>query len=216
LANVEELIREFLRWAADLPDLLFFLTLFSGALLEYVFPPFPGDMVTAFGAILITQGKKFLTVFLGVNLGSAGGFLLDYLFGLWLSNPNRRFRQWGPRWEKMGRGIDRIARGFDRHPELYLVVNRFLPGIRALFFVAAGFARVKVWKVLLYGMLSAVVWSLLLIAAGYLVGKNLDRLLLWLNRYTWAAWIILITVVGVALMRYFRKRRREGSQSRAN
>lgn len=194
--------------AKDIPGFTFFGVMFAGGFLEYVFPPIPGDLWTAGGAILIARGQKFLTVFLGVNLGSLMGFLVDYAFGAWLANPKRRFRTWGPRWARLGRGIDKVAAGFDRHPEFYLSINRFLPGVRALFFVAAGFGRVRLWKVVVFGLLSACLWSLLLIAGGFMVGKKLDRLLDLVMRYTWAAWGIIILVAAVMAIRFWRRRRR--------
>ncbi len=208
--DFKETVENLLQYPEQFSDLTVFGAMLSGSLLEYVFPPIPGDIWTVGGSILIARGKKFLTVFLGVTLGSAMGFLIDYGFGIWLSNPDRRFRHWGPRWERLGRGIDRIAQGFERHTAFYLVVNRFLPGIRALFFVAAGFARVKIWKVLTFGLIGAIIWNLLLIGLGYLLGYNLERLLVWLTRYTWAAFIILAAVILVVFLRFYRNRRRTG------
>ncbi len=206
--EVQRAIEQVLERADDMPGFVLFAVMFAGSFLEYVFPPVPGDLCTVAGAILIARGQKFLTVFLGVNLGSAVGFLIDYFFGVWLANPARRFRHWGPRWERLGRGIDRIAVGFERHTALYLVVNRFLPGVRALFFVAAGFARVPVGKVLAFGLAGSVIWSLLLIGAGFAVGLNLEALLRWVGIYNWAAGGILIAVVAVMAVRHLRKSRK--------
>jgi membrane protein DedA with SNARE-associated domain len=210
--DFRETLDHLLRNAETIPDFAFFSVMFAGSFLEYVFPPVPGDLWTAGGAILISRGQKFLTVFLGVSLGSLAGFLVDYAFGRWLANPERRFRHWGPRWERMGRGIDRIATGFDRHPELYLMVNRFLPGIRALFFVAAGFGRVPVWKVVTFGLLSSIAWNLLLIAAGAAVGRKLDALIGWVANYTWAAWCILGVIAIVLLVRFLIRRRKTAKE----
>ena len=205
---MEELIRDILERAERIPDAALFGAMLLGAFLEYVFPPVPGDLWTAGGAILVARGQSFWMVFLGVNTGSVLGFLLDYAFGAWLANPRRRFRHWGPSWERMGRGIDRVAEGFSRHPAFYLFLNRFLPGIRALVFVAAGFARVSLWKVLLFGVLSSLAWNLLLVGLGYTVGMNLDLLLTWLSRYTWAVWAVLVVVLGAVVLRVWRARRR--------
>jgi membrane protein DedA with SNARE-associated domain len=190
-----------------------FLVMFGGSLLEYICPPLPGDFCTVAGAILIARGHRFLTIFLAVNLGAATGFLIDYGFGVWLADPARPFRHRGPRWERLGRGIDRIARGFEKHTALYLVVNRFLPGVRALFFVAAGFARVPLWKVVVFGLASAALWNLLLIGAGFTVGRNLDRLLAFLAIYNQAAFAVLATTAGVLLARWWIRRRRSSGDA---
>ncbi len=207
--EIRETVDHVLSHAESIPDMAFFGLMFAGSLLEYVIPPIPGDLWTAAGAILIARGQKFLTVFLGVNLGSAAGFLIDYLFGFWLARPGRGFRRWGPRWERMGLALDRIARGFERHTAMYLAVNRFLPGIRALFFVAAGFARVPIWKVLVFGLASSVAWNLILIGAGFSVGLNFERLTAWMATYTWAAWAALAAAAAIFAIRLAAKRRRK-------
>lgn len=206
--GLKEILETILEHGDQVSDHVLFFAMFAGSLLEYIFPPVPGDLWTAAGAILIARGHGFLPVFLGVNIGSAAGFLLDYAFGWWLSNPQRQFRHWGPRWERLGRGIDSVAAGFDRHPAFYLVVNRFLPGVRAFFFVAAGFGRVPLWKVLTFGLLSSVAWNLLLIAAGYAVGRQFDRLIDWMEHYTWGAWVVLAVVVIVIAVRFLRRKRK--------
>ncbi len=208
--DLRGLLEHLLQHADQISALVFFWAMFAGSLFEYVFPPVPGDLWTAAGAILIARGQKFITIFLAVNLGAAVGFTIDYAFGAWLSSPRRRFRAWGPRWERLGSALDRIAKGFERHTELYLVVNRFLPGIRALFFVAAGFARVPLWKVLTFGIASSLAWNLILIGGGFAVGKNFDLLARWLDRYTWAAWAVVISAVLLVLARLFLRRRRQG------
>jgi len=205
---VKEFLEHLLRHAETIPGFAFFGMMFAGSFFEYVFPPVPGDAWTALGAILIARGQKFLTIFLGVNLGALTGFLVDYAFGRWLGNPARGFRRWGPRWERIGRGIDRISAGFDRHPAIYLTMNRFLPGVRALFFVAAGYGRVPLWKVVVFGLASSIAWNLLLIAGGFAVGLELDVLLDWVARYTSVVWIGLALAAVCFAVRFIRKRRR--------
>ena len=54
----------------------------GSAMVEYVFPPFPGDTITLFGAVLITAyGWSFAAVFGAVMLGSMAGAMADYYLG---------------------------------------------------------------------------------------------------------------------------------------
>ena len=204
---MEQLLDRIFLWANQSPGWIYFFV-FAGALLEYLFPPFPGDLSTVLGAILSPQDHRFWKLFLAVNLGSSIGFGLDYAFGIWLADPHRRFRHWSPRWEKLGTGIDRVAALFERHAALYLIANRFLPGLRALFFVAAGFARVPAWKVFSLGLLSSGLWSLLLLSAGAAIGYKRDVLTNWLATYTGVVWAILLALVGLYLLCFFVRRRR--------
>jgi membrane protein DedA with SNARE-associated domain len=168
--------------------------LFLSAMIEYVLPPFPGDTVTLFGAFLAAvEGWSVPLVFVAVTAGSVAGAALDYGLGRRLSRMpacsltgrRRRLRELA---------VPLVIR-FERHGSAYIAINRFLPGIRALLFVAAGMARLPVSRVLLWGAISAAVWNALIIAAGFAVGASWPRLLGWLRTYTTVAWIAVGLVV---------------------
>jgi membrane-associated protein len=161
------------------------------ALVEYVFPPFPGDTITLFGAFLITaRGWSFVGVFGAVLVGSGAGAMADF----WLGKVLQRRHIGGDRLRAL---VDR----FQRHGEAYIVLNRFLPGVRALFFVAAGMANMRWTRVLLWAMVSAALWNLLLIAIGSAVGANFEALLRFFATYSRLVWIALGVVVAVWIAR---------------
>ncbi len=179
--------------------------LFVSAAVEYVFPPFPGDSVTLFGAFLAaTEGWSVPLVFTVVTLGSLVGAVLDYAFGRRLAKIPRD-RLSGRRRALMERAQSIVVR-FERHGAVYIAVNRFLPGIRALFFVAAGMARLPVGKVILWGAVSAAAWNALIIGAGFAVGKNWDRLSELLRTYTLVAWIVVGVVIATLIVRWWLKK----------
>ncbi len=146
------------------------LLLFLASFLEYVFPPVPGDAVAVLGAWYATHGGLSWTVlFLSLSLGAMAGTAFDWRLGLWL----------GARLDDraaVGRldrdRLERFERAYRRWGGLLLVVNRFLPGVRAFFFIAAGAARIPLWKVLLYGGISAALWNVVLLGAGALLARN--------------------------------------------
>jgi membrane-associated protein len=81
---------------------------------------------------------------------------------------------------------------------MYLVVNRFLPALRAFFFVGAGMSRMNVGPVIVFGGISAALWNALLMGIGYAVGNNWDVLRDLAERYAVATLIlVVITVIGL-------------------
>jgi membrane protein DedA with SNARE-associated domain len=100
------------------------------------------------------------------------------------------------------RALDAVRRGYARHGGMYLAVNRFLPALRAFFFVGAGLSRMSMGAVLLYGGLSALVWNAILMGVGYAVGSNWDALSDLAERYT-AATLVLIVIVAVGILARF-------------
>lgn len=192
-------------FASERDHPLGFAALFASALLEYVFPPFPGDTITLFGAVLITAyGWSAAGVFGAVLSGSVGGGMLAYALGRRL-----RARQRADAPGARRAAIDRVIARFERHGPAYLVVNRFLPGLRAFFFVAAGMAGMRARDVLLYGAISAALWNAVIIGAGAALGANLDTLERWVTRYSAAVWIALgAALVGYLAWRLVRRHRR--------
>ena len=85
---------------------------------------------------------------------------------------------------------------------MYLAANRFLPALRAFFFIGAGLSRMNAAPVLLYGGISAAVWNAILMAAGYAIGNNWDVLRDVAQRYA-AATLILVVVAVVGVVARF-------------
>ena len=75
-------LERFLDFLHSLPDLLVYILLGLSAYVENVFPPIPGDTITAFGAFLVGIGRlSFLGVYLSTTLGSLLGFLSLFALG---------------------------------------------------------------------------------------------------------------------------------------
>ena len=178
------------------------------AMVEYIFPPFPGDTITLFAAVLITAyGWHFGAVFAAVMAGSLAGSMLAFYLGSWLRR-RRQARSQAAEPAEQQALIDRLVARFHRHGAAYLMINRFLPGIRALFFVAAGMAGMRPLAVLFYSGISAAAWNLAIIAIGSALGANFDTLLSWVQRYTAVVWALIGVIAVLLLIRWLYRRRR--------
>ena len=141
-----------------------YVVLALSALIEYLFPPFPGDTVALFGVFLAaTAGYSPLGVFVALTLGSIIGGVATWGFGRWLGDRKERWPKFLRR-PSIERGLDKVQRGFETRGAWYLAANRFLPALRAFFFVGAGLARLPLRSVLIWGGLSAIAWNALLLA----------------------------------------------------
>jgi membrane protein DedA with SNARE-associated domain len=183
------------------------LVLFFATLVEYVFPPFPGDLLVVLGAWYAVDGAlSWPATFASVTAGALVGAWIDYRIGVAVG---RRLE--GRLAARSGLSAARLARfeaSYRRWGDVLLVVNRFFPGVRAFFFIAAGASRIPLRKVLLYGGISAALWNALLLAGGALFAKNAAELVALFERYTRVAWTVVIVgaVVAVAVLVLRRRR----------
>lgn len=206
---METAIREFLNALEFTP--VAWIVVFLSAAFEYVFPPFPGDTVVLAGAFLVyARDWPLALVFLAICLGSIAGMIVDYAFGRWIASRDLRWRMASPRWAKIGLQLDRVLPYFARCPERYLVVNRFLPSIRGLFFVAAGMTSVTLWRVVVFGGLSAVIWNTLLFVLGGWIGANWESLASVLSTYNRVMWALVVAVILTLIARSVWRRRGPG------
>ena len=192
------MLDEFLHTLEHGPQYWAYALVVAAAAIEYVFPPVPGDTVALFAVALAVRAQlSWVLVYLSMTLGALLGGLAAWGFGVWLANHEE---SWPSFLKTPGatRALDAVRRGYDRHGAMYLVANRFLPALRAFFFVGAGVSRMNVGPVIVFGGISAALWNALLMGIGYAVGSNWDVLRDLAERYAVATLIlVVIAVVGV-------------------
>lgn len=140
-----------IQWIGPQNWWLAFVVLFMAGMLEYLFPPVPGDSTMLFGFFLVGRGDLPLWLALTATLaGSTTGALLAYRIGYRLGGRYFFLR----RSARTGPIRARLERWFDRYGARIVIVNRFLPGVRAFFLFLAGTRRLPLGPVLAYATIS--------------------------------------------------------------
>jgi membrane protein DedA with SNARE-associated domain len=153
-----------------LPNTLIYFLLGVSAFVENVFPPIPGDTITAFGAFLVgTKRLHFFGVYLSTVLGSVSGFMFLFWIGDLLG---RRFFLERDYWFFKAQDIIKAEEWFRKYGYLLILMNRFFPGIRSVISIAGGISRLKIHRVLLLALISCGAWNLIWIFFGYMLGSN--------------------------------------------
>jgi len=199
----------FLSFLNSLPNTLLYFLLGVSAFVENVFPPIPGDTITAFGAFLVgTQRLSFLGVYLATTFGS----LLGFMFLFWIGNllGRRFFIERDYRFFR-AQDIIRAEEWFQKYGYFLILLNRFFPGIRSVISIAGGISQLKVLRVILLALISACVWNLIWIAVGYSIGTNWEivkeKMTHIMFNYNLAVLILLGIVIGIVLLKMLKKRR---------
>lgn len=168
------MLQQILDWLTSLPGVAMYAVLALVAAIENVFPPFPADMVVAFGGFLAARAQRSLVVtFLVVWLGNVSGAMLMYALG-------RRYGA-GPLVARMGggdavRAQERLQALYGRYGTLALFVSRFLPGVRGFVPPLAGAAKVPAPRTTLVIALASAVWYGGICYLAYRIGNNWDAL----------------------------------------
>ncbi|MBN1500808.1 MAG: DedA family protein [Spirochaetes bacterium] len=167
---MENKILQLLNSLNGLPDWVFYVILFFSAILENIFPPIPGDTVTAFGAYLVSKNiLSFFWVYISTTLGSGIGYFIMFFTGKKFGRDffiKRNFRFFP------ASKILKAEKKFIKLKYSAVLFNRFFPGIRSAIAIVSGIINLKSLPVFFISLVSAAGWNFLWIFTGYMLGKK--------------------------------------------
>jgi membrane protein DedA with SNARE-associated domain len=187
-------------WLVDLFARYGYLVVFAGVFLENAGLPVPGETALLAGAALAKFGRLSLfwvivTAICAAILGDNLGFLIGRKAGRGLAERHG--------W-KIGLTRARLAqfdRFFDRHGAKTVFIARFVTGLRVFCAFLAGSSGLEWRTFLLYNAMGAIVWSITIAAAGYLLAYSWDTLEKWIGRTGLIALAAIGLVAVLAVMR---------------
>ena len=147
--------------------------------LENIIPVIPSEIVQPYAGF-VAQKDGFgavLLMILVATIGSVVGSLAMYAIAASIG-PVRlrafviRYGSWVGISEHE---LTRAENWFDRRATISVLVGRCVPLIRAVVSIPAGFRRMKLLPYTLYTAIGSLVWNILLIGAGALLGDNWER-----------------------------------------
>lgn len=197
----DALVRDLGQWGV--------VVLGAAALIEYLFPPFPGDTITLLGGAYSARGDHPLWLVLSLlMLFSEVGMAITWRVGVALGHRLDAAKE-GPLFFGVTHEQLRKAQALMRRRGTWvLLLNRFLPSFRAVLFVAAGASATPLSRVLVLGSISALAWNGLLLGVGAAVGANAERLEAWLSRYRLIALgVVAVVALAVLFARWLRRKR---------
>lgn len=201
---------DFLRTLADLHPVWLYLTIFGVAYIENIFPPSPSDVVVVFGGALAALGEaSFVLALFSGAMGSTLGFVTMYAIGKWFG---RRILDEGKIRFIPKESIEKLEGWFTRYGYWLIVANRFLAGTRAVVSFFAGMSELRLDITTILSFVSSLVWYGILIAVGYMLGNNWERIGGYLSTYSQIVTGIVVAIALVLAVRYaIKKRKMRGS-----
>lgn len=165
----------FTGFAADVIDAIGETGVGLLAFIETVFPPIPSEIVLALAGYLSERGD--LNVFLVVVAATAGtttGALALYGLGAWFGE--ERAKRLLARLPLVDRAdLDKASAWFDRHGEPVVFFGRFVPIVRSMVSIPAGAQRMPIGRFMALTTAGSGIWNVALIAAGYALGTQFEK-----------------------------------------
>ncbi|HEV7858581.1 MAG TPA: DedA family protein [Pyrinomonadaceae bacterium] len=174
---------------------------FFGVMLENAGLPVPGETILlAAGFFAATGHFKLTTVMLvaatGAVVGDNVGFAIGHHYGRGFLLRYGRFIFLTPA------RLEHINGFFERHGNKTILVARFITGLRVFAALLAGASKMR-WRVfLVYNMVGAILWSIVITTLGYLFGNSWPLLERWVGR----SGLFMLLALVVALLIVWRVR----------
>jgi membrane protein DedA with SNARE-associated domain len=184
-------------------DDLGYFGIFIGMMIESTIFPIPSEIILIPAGALIAKGEMSLSiVFAMAILGTIAGALASFLFASFFGRivVNRLVRRYGKFLFLTPKRLEKIDDYFIKHGEITTFVGRLIPIARHLISLPAGFARMNVFKFLIYTILGAGIWSALLIYLGYLFWDRLEWINVQLNSFYVPILILIFIVIIIYIL----------------
>ncbi|HEY0242935.1 MAG TPA: DedA family protein [Gemmatimonadaceae bacterium] len=195
-----------INWLSALPISTLYPAIGLISALENVFPPFPADVVVAFGSFLAARGEAspyttFLVSWIGNLLGAALMYFIGRRYG------SSAFMSRLERWAGAG-AEQRLMTLYGRYGLPALFISRFLPAVRAVVPPFAGAMKLPVLPVTMAIGAASGIWFAFITFIAYRAGENWEVLYATIVR---SGKIVAICatalVILVALFFYLRRRK---------
>lgn len=199
------MVEEVITFLKTVDPILIYLSVFSIAFIENIFPPFPSDVIVAFsGALSVVSNVSLPVIILFAVAGSTSGFITMYLIGRFAGN---KILEKGKIKFISLDVLKEVERWFQKYGYWLIVGNRFLAGTRAVISFFAGVSELDLKKTIILSAVSSFVWNVILIMVGFFVGHNLSKISELITTYNKIVFAVLLAIALYFILKFiFRKK----------
>jgi membrane protein DedA with SNARE-associated domain len=148
-----------------------YVSVFILMTMESMIFPVPSEAVLPPAGLLIAQGRFSMAgVVIASTLGSIVGSLISYWIGVYGGRPF--VEKFGKYFLLDKKALNVSEKYFTKHGDLTIFVCRFIPVVRHIVSIPAGFGKMNIWKFILYTVIGAGMWNAFLTWAGVRWGQQ--------------------------------------------
>jgi len=174
--------------------------------------PLPSELILPFAGWAVARGTiEPLTgvpwtyagaVVAGV-VGNTLGSLISYAIGAYGGRP--LLARYGKYVLISAHDVDLAERWFARFGDVTVFFSRMLPVVRTFISIPAGIARMPLWRFVLFSVLGAIPWVMLLVWGGVVLGDHWLELKHQLKGLDYVVVAALALLIGLFLWRHLRQ-----------
>ncbi len=194
----------------DLMENFGYIGIFLLIAVENIFPPIPSELILTFGGFMTTYTNlNIVIMIIFATLGALTGALALYYVGK-IFNKRRLMKIVSGKVGKVLRlkaeDIEKADYWFDTKGHITVFFCRFIPIVRSLISIPAGMSEMPMKKFIVYTTLGTLIWNTVLVTLGSLMGKNWEKIVLFMNDYSHIVLIILVILFIAAIIYFYSKR----------
>ncbi|ALN73107.1 DedA family protein [Aureimonas sp. AU20] len=158
---------------------------------------FEGEVFAIIGGFLAYRGTHPLWLMSSLAfIGSFCGDLAVFLFARYFSNSD-----WVSRWKRKPK-FTKALRLVDRFQAYFVIVNRYIYGLRMPGLIALGLSSISVPRFLILNFLGAAIWAGIFTTIGYVFGYSIASVFQHLEMMEHGM-MIFLAVLALALLGFF-------------
>jgi len=174
-----------------------YVTVFITMVMESMVFPVPSEAVMPFAGFLVAEGKfTFFLVVLISTFGSITGSLISYAIGYY--GEHAIVRKYGRFLMLDNEELDATESFFNKYGEVTIFISRFIPVVRHLISIPAGFAQMNVIRFTIFTVIGAGLWNSFLAYCGFYLKSNWEAIM----KYSKVV-DVLVMIILAALFLYF-------------
>ncbi|MFH0805540.1 MAG: DedA family protein [Patescibacteria group bacterium] len=200
---MELILETIINWGLDLISEIGYLGITLLMTIESSFIPFPSEIVIPPAAYLAQQGEMniFLVILSGI-IGSLLGALINYFLAYTLgrkiiySLADSKILKFLLINKKK---VVKAEKYFLRYGNFSTFIGRFIPAVRQLISIPAGFSKMNLKNFTLYTFLGSSIWVIVLAILGYAFGSN-KELIAEYYEYISISFVVLSVILIIGLI----------------
>jgi membrane protein DedA with SNARE-associated domain len=185
-----------------------YITVFIAMTMESMVFPVPSEAVMPFAGFLVAEGKfTFLLVIFFSTLGSIAGSMISYTIGYY--SEKALIHKYGKFLLLDPEELEATERFFNKYGDITIFISRFIPVVRHLISLPAGFAQMNIYKFAIFTIIGAGLWNSFLAYTGFYLKSNWEVVMIYSRIVDIAVILILTGLFAYYIYRHLKKRRRK-------